>query len=131
MRKVLVFSLLFGFYKGFGFFEEGEVFFVVGGFGVFDDDPLLHGSFAHGELGDVFSLEESGDSLFGQLESYARAGTAGEGEDFLPGEEGRMGFSLLFSDSGEGAEKRGEGGDQPGVSHGAISAAAVRSGDVR
>jgi len=124
-------SFLFCFDECLGFFEEGEVFFVVRGFGVFDDDPLLHGSFAHGEGANVFSLEESGDSLFGQLDSYARAGTAGEGEDFLPREEGRMGFSLLFSDIGEGTEKRGEDGDQPGVSHGAISAAAVRSGDVR
>ena len=35
--------------EGPGFFEEREVFFVVCGFGVFDDDPLFHGSFAHSE----------------------------------------------------------------------------------
>jgi hypothetical protein len=55
-------SLFSCFDEGFGFFEQGEVFFVVGGFGVFDDDRLLHGSFAHGELGDFFSLQEGGGS---------------------------------------------------------------------
>jgi len=52
----LTFGFLSCFDESLGFFEESEVFFVVRGFGVFDDDPLFHGSFAHGELGDVFSF---------------------------------------------------------------------------
>ena len=73
---------------------------------MFDDDPLFHGSFAHGERGYVFSLQEGGDFLFGELECYARARAASEGKDFLSDKEGRMGFGLLFGDIGEGAEKR-------------------------
>ena len=46
---LLISFLLFCFDEGFGLFEEGEVFFVVCGLGVFDHDPLFHGSFAHGQ----------------------------------------------------------------------------------
>ena len=54
---------------------------------MFDDDPLVHGSFAHGKEGDVLSLQESGDSFFGELEDDAIAGAAGEDEDVFTGEE--------------------------------------------
>ncbi len=47
--SLLISFLLSCFDEGLGFFEEGEVFFVVGRFVVLDDDPLLHGSFAHGQ----------------------------------------------------------------------------------
>ena len=48
-RSLLISILLSCFDEGLGFFEEGEVFFVVCGLGVFDHDPLFHGSFAHGQ----------------------------------------------------------------------------------
>ena len=68
---------------------------------MFDDDPLLHGSFAHGKEGDVFSLQESGDSFFWKLEDDAIAGAAGEDEDVFAGEEAGVVWELLFVDSGE------------------------------
>jgi hypothetical protein len=104
--------LLSCFDEGFGFFEEGEVFFDVGGFGGFDDDPFLHGSFAHCEEGDVVAFEQSSDSFFGKLEDDAVAGAAGEDEDVFSGEEAGVVWELLFFDAGQRGEKRGEGGDQ-------------------
>src|ERR1700722_18892560 len=71
--------------EGLGFFEEGEVFFVVRGFRAFDDDPLFHGSLAHGQEGDFVSFQKSGDSFFGQLQCYARTRAAGEGKNFFAG----------------------------------------------
>ena len=56
-RRELTLIFLFCFDEGLGFLEEGEVFFVVRGVAAFDHDPLFHGSFAHGELGYVFSLQ--------------------------------------------------------------------------
>ncbi len=54
--SLLISILLSCFDEGLGFFEEGEVFFVVCGFAVFDDDPLFHGSFAHGQESDIVSF---------------------------------------------------------------------------
>jgi len=53
-------------------------------------------------------MQESGDFFFGKLECYARAGAAGEGEDFFPDEEVAWVsvFSSVTSGSGPRREER-------------------------
>lgn len=71
-----------------------------------DDDPLFHGSFAHGEQGDVVLLEQTGDSFFGKFEDDAVAGAAGEDEDVFAGEEAGVVWELLFFDAGQRTQER-------------------------
>jgi len=65
---------------------------------------LFHRSLAHGERGDVVSLEELGDPFFGELEGYSSASAAGEGEDLFAGKEGGVSCGLLLGYAWESGE---------------------------
>jgi hypothetical protein len=82
-----------------------------------EENLLLHGSLAHGEGDDVFTLEELRDSFSGELESDTAAFAAGEGEDFFCSEEGRVGGGLLFGYAGKRAEESREDGHEIWIGH--------------